>query len=264
MSGTKTSLEVIAPSVEEAIEKGAAELGISPEMLEVEILDDGGKSFLGIGGRQARVRLTISFPQDKDEPEVEKAPKQPEIEAPATVADPAPVDSEFEQIALVATDAVVGELIQRMGFVAEIDVRWGEKEEGSRIRPLLVNLHGDDLSLLIGRRGETLSALQYITRLIVAKEASQPVAVVIDVEGYRSRREMQLRKLARRMADQAIELQKTMALEPMPPNERRIIHIELRDDPAVSTESIGERDRRKVTIIPTPAETSDQSSKTYD
>jgi spoIIIJ-associated protein len=250
MSGTKTSLEVIAPSVEEAIEQGAAELGISPEMLEVEILDDGGKSFLGIGGRQARVRLTISYPQDEGEAEAEKTSSQPEILVEPASADPAPVDTEFEQIAIVATEAVVGELIQRMGFVAEIQVRWGEKEEGGRIRPLLVDLHGDDLSLLIGRRGETLSALQYITRLIVAKEASQPVAVVIDVEGYRARREMQLRKLARRMADQAIDLQKTMTLEPMPSNERRIIHIELRDDPKVSTESVGERDRRKVTIIP--------------
>ncbi len=74
--------------------------------------------------------------------------------------------------------------------------------------------------------------------------------MVIDVEGYRARREQQLRRLARRMADQAIELGRTMVLEPMPPNERRIIHIELRDHPSVATESIGEGARRKVTIIP--------------
>ena len=184
MSGTKTSLEVIAPSVEEAIQKGAAELGISPEMLEVEILDDGGKSFLGIGGRQARVRLTISFPQDEEAPQDQPAPSKPAVEPEADTAALDSEQSEFEQIALVATEAVVGELIQRMGFVADVNVRWGEKDEGSRIRPLLVDLHGDDLSLLIGRRGETLAALQYVTRLIVAKEASQPVAVVIDVEGY--------------------------------------------------------------------------------
>lgn len=244
MTAMKTSLEVIAPSVEEAIQQGSAELGISPEMLDVEILDDGGKGFLGLGGRQARVRLTISFPQDEEVEE--KAPEAQPTSAPSVT----PEDVEFEQIALVATEAVVDELIQRMGFVADIKVRWGEKDEGSRIRPLLVDLNGDDLSLLIGRRGETLAALQYITRLIVGKEASRPVAVVIDVEGYRVRREAQLRKLARRMAQQATELQKTMTLEPMPANERRIIHVELRDDPDVYTESVGERDRRKVTIIP--------------
>ncbi|MEE8567530.1 MAG: R3H domain-containing nucleic acid-binding protein, partial [Anaerolineales bacterium] len=103
---------------------------------------------------------------------------------------------------------------------------------------------------LIGRRGETLSALQYITRLIVGKELKQPVAVVIDVEGYRARRERQLRMLARKMAEQAIETGRTTTLEPMPANERRIIHIELRENPNVDTESIGEGDRRKVTVIP--------------
>jgi spoIIIJ-associated protein len=103
---------------------------------------------------------------------------------------------------------------------------------------------------LIGRRGETLSALQYITRLIVGKELHKPIAVVIDVEGYRARREQQLRRLARRMAQQTIERGRTMSLEPMPANERRIIHIELREHSQVYTESVGEGEKRKVTIIP--------------
>jgi len=106
------------------------------------------------------------------------------------------------------------------------------------------------LNVLIGRRGKTLYALQYITRLILGKELKRPVAVVIDVEGYRARKEKQLRRLARRMAQQALETGRTMSLEPMAPNERRIIHIELRDDPNVSTVSVGEGDRRKVTIVP--------------
>ena len=137
-----------------------------------------------------------------------------------------------------------------MGIKARVAARWGEKDPGARIRPLFVDVSGDDLGILIGRRGETLTALQYITRLIVAKELEEPVAVVIDIEGYRARREQQLRRLARRMADQAIELGRTMVLEPMPANERRIIHIELREHPSVTTESIGEGPRRKVTIIP--------------
>jgi len=113
-----------------------------------------------------------------------------------------------------------------------------------------VEIQGNDLSILIGRQAETLNALQYIASLIVAKEMGQPVTLVLDVEGYRQRREQQIRQLARRMAEQAINTQRRQVLEPMPANERRIIHIELRDNPLVSTESIGEDPHRKVTIIP--------------
>jgi spoIIIJ-associated protein len=137
-----------------------------------------------------------------------------------------------------------------MGVEAVIKSHWGEPDAPGKVRPLLVDVHGDDLSLLIGRRGETLSALQYVTRLIVGKELHKPVAIVIDVEGYRARREETLRRLARRMAEQAIDRNRTMSLEPMPANERRIIHLELKDNPNVTTESVGEGNHRKVTIIP--------------
>jgi len=116
----------------------------------------------------------------------------------------------------------------------------------------LVDVRGEDLGILIGRRGETLAALQYLTRLIVAKELQQQVAVVIDIEGYRARREQELQRLAVKLADQAVELARTMELEPMPANERRVIHLALRDHPAVRTESVGEGVDRKVTIIPNP------------
>jgi spoIIIJ-associated protein len=136
-----------------------------------------------------------------------------------------------------------------MGIEANVSAKWGEKDDTSRLRPLHIDVVGKDLSILIGRRGETLSALQYITRLIVGKELRQPVMIVIDVEGHLARREQQLRQLAQRMAQQVVERGRTMTLEPMPANERRIIHIELRDHSEVYTESVGEGDRRKVTII---------------
>jgi spoIIIJ-associated protein len=113
-----------------------------------------------------------------------------------------------------------------------------------------VDVEGDDLSILIGKRSETLNALQYITRLIVGKELERSVLIIIDVEGYRSRRERQLRQLAQRMAEQAIKTGRRQILEPMPPNERRIIHIELRGNKQVETESRGEEPHRKVTINP--------------
>ena len=237
MAEKKTSLEVIAPTVEEAIARGAEELGIPEDDLQVEVLDEGGKGFLGISARQARIRLSVGIPDSSDE--------QPDSEA-ATTAGSSDEDSEAVR---AAHDTVV-ELVQRLGLEAQVTAEWGEKDPKARIRPLLVDVQGDDLGILIGRGGETLTALQYISRLIVAKELQRPVAVVIDIEGYRARREEQLGRLAQKMAAQAAELDQTMELEPMPPNERRIIHVALRDNPAVTTESIGEGSSRKVTIIP--------------
>ena len=234
MSEMKTSLEVIAPSVEEAITQGAEELGLAEEELEVEVLDEGGKGFLGIGARQVRVRLTVRIEEPPEEaPRVEEFPEMDDDEEAVRIA--------YE---------TVEELLHRMGIKANVTAQWGELEPPGRIRPLLMDIRGDDLSILIGRRGETLSALQYITRLIVGKELKRPVAVVIDIEGYRARREGQLRRLARKIAEQAIETGRTMSLEPMPANERRIIHVELKDNPKVETLSIGEGNRRKVTVIP--------------
>lgn len=234
MTDPKTSIEVIAPSIDEAIARGAEELGISKDAVEVEILDEGTKGFLGLGNRQARVRLTIRQPQSEVGEKIDMGSE------PGT-------DGGDETLRI--SRATVIELLSKMDIEAEVKAHWGEKDDDSRLRPLLIDVEGNDLSILIGRRGETLAALQYITRLIVGKELRKPLMIVIDVQGHRARRELQLRQLARRMAKQAVERGRMMSLEPMPPNERRIIHIELRDHPQVYTESVGEGDRRKVTII---------------
>jgi spoIIIJ-associated protein len=246
MSKPKPSLEIIAPSLEEAITRGAEEFGIPREQLEVEILDEGTRGFLGLGTRQARVRLTIREGYTGEVREIRKESTEPEpIKDQDELQEEPEVDDEE---AVEISKSTVIELLEKMGIVAEVSAFWGEKDDNSRIRPLHVDVTGSDLSILIGRRGETLGALQYISRLIVGKELHRPVAIVIDVEGYRARRELQLRQLARRMAQQTIERDRSMSLEPMAPNERRIIHIELRDHPKVYTESVGEGNRRKVTI----------------
>jgi spoIIIJ-associated protein len=238
MRDQRLSVEVTAPSVEEAVARGAAELGVATEALEVQVLDEGGKGMFGLGLRQPRVRLTVKAPPTAT-PRPRSAPK------PVAVAEP---DEEDE--ALRVTEDTLNELLQRMGVDAKIVARWAEPTEPEAPRNVMVDLHGSDLSILIGHRGETLAALQYITRLIVGKELHHPLPIVLDVEGYRARRERQLRQLARRMAQQAVERGRTMTLEPMPASERRIIHIELRDHEQVTTESVGEGDHRKVTIIP--------------
>lgn len=235
MSDLRTKLEVIAPSVEEALAKGAAELGLPEEAFDVEVLDSGSKGLFGLGSRQVRVRLTV---------------RGQKREARDDAPDAEPPSPEDDEETLRVSHDTVSKLLEHMGLKADVQARWGEISTHSGIRPLLVDIRGKDLSILIGRRGETLTALQYIARLIVGKELRKPLALVIDIEGYRARREQQLRRLAQRLAHQTIERGRTMSLEPMPANERRIIHIELRDHPQVYTESVGERDLRKVTIIP--------------
>ncbi len=244
MNETRTSIEAIAPSVEEAILKGAKEWGLPPDAFDVEVLDEGTKGLLGFGVRQARVRMTVRSSSETGRAEIKR--EETVRQADETQSSVEGSDEEALQI----THDTVSELLQRMGIEARIEARWGEADAPGKIRPLFLDIHGDDLSILIGRRGETLTALQYITRLIVGKELRRPVAVLIDVEGYRARREQQIRRLAQQMAKQAVETSKTMSLEPMPAYERRIVHIELRENPEVDTVSVGERDQRKVTIIP--------------
>jgi len=115
--------------------------------------------------------------------------------------------------------------------------------------PLVLDIKGDDLGVLIGRRGETLRDLQYIARAIVSKQVGRNINLVVDVEGYKHRREQALRQLAARMAERVTTTRRPIALEPMPANERRIIHLALRNHPTVTTQSVGYGENRKVTLV---------------
>jgi spoIIIJ-associated protein len=154
----------------------------------------------------------------------------------------------------LAEDAKIGseilkKLLTHLQVDAQVHTRTVKSEDGEP-QHWSLEIQGQELGSLIGRRGETLASLQYITRLIASRDLERRVNILIDVEGYKSRRESILRRLAKRMADQAVQRGRTVTLEPMPPHERRIIHLTLRDNPSVTTESVGEGDRRKVTIIP--------------
>ena len=149
----------------------------------------------------------------------------------------------------VARDTVE-DLIKAMKVHARVTVQKGRPEDPQDRIPVQVDIRGDDLSILIGPKAETLNALQYIAGLIISKEIGHSIPLVVDVEGYRMRRSQQIRQLARRMAEQATRTGRRQVLEPMPASERRLVHIELREHADVSTESVGEEPRRKVTIIP--------------
>ncbi len=256
MNAQRTTLEIIAPTINEAIEKGLADLELTRDDVEIEILDEGSRGLFGLGAHQARIRLIVkqAFTQADDTLHNLETPETSGQEAGEYEPAPAPVRippaNAKEEIPLHVAQETVSELLVKMHIQADVSASYGEADDEHDARPILVDVTGKDLSVLIGKRSETLNALQYISRLIVSKELGENINLVIDVEGYRTRRERQLRQLAHRMAEQAVKTGRKQVLEPMPPNERRIIHIELRDDAQVTTESFGEEPHRKVTIIP--------------
>jgi spoIIIJ-associated protein len=244
MADKKTTLEVIAPSVDEAVEKGLDQLGLPRDAVDVEILDEGQGGFLGIGNRQVRIRMTLMDQVDENKQEVETVDFE---EEPEEFAD------EFEKAKYKAL-RIVKTLLAKMKVKASVSARIMEPEDDHDEQMVIVEITGKDLSILIGRRAETLNALQYITSLMLNQQLDHWMPLIIDVQGYRFRRERQLRQMARRAADQVVATSRKQVLEPMPPNERRIIHIELRYHPFVTTESVGEEPTRKTTIFLKPKE----------
>lgn len=248
MSKERPMLEVIAPSVEEAIEKGLKELGLCKEDVEVEILDSGKRSLFKLASRQARVRLKMKL---SDEIEINNLQQDEETnvesDEDSSNNDESIVDDNDLDEGLKVARNTINTLLDEMNVEANVHVEYGEMG-GQHIAPILINLEGNDLSFLIGRKSETINALQYITNLIVGKKLNRWIPLQIDVQNYRIRRERELRKLARRIADQVVTSGRKQYLEPMPPNERRIIHIELRENPDVITESSGEDPHRKVVV----------------
>lgn len=272
MNDQRPTLEVIAPSIEEAVAKGLSDLGLTEDDVEIEVLDEGNRGLFGLGTRQARIRITVMGELDSQQ-SIPASPITVTSESKEGILDNG--EQSATPYGSLATEAVeetgqitqasksiqdditlhvaqetVTELLERMKITAEVSAFFGEKDEFRGRIPIHVDITGNDLSILIGRQAETLNAIQYIAGLIVGKELGRSITLIIDVEGYRQRREQQIRQLARRMADQAIQTNRRQVLEPMPANERRFVHIELRNDSKVTTESIGEDPYRKVTITP--------------
>lgn len=229
-----TTLEKIAPTVEEAVAEGLAELNLPAEAVDVEVLDNGSRGLFGVGIRQVRVRLSIKQTSHAGSKATEPASE---------------LVSNREEDSLRICRQTVVDLLEKMKIPATVDAGYGEMDEEGK-RPVRVDIRGDNLSVLIGRRAEILNALQYIVNLIVSKQLETWMQVIVDVEGYRVRRERQLYQMAERLADQALKTGRRQVLEPMPASERRIIHIALRNHTDVTTQSIGEEPTRKVTICP--------------
>ena len=238
------SLEISAKTAEEAIERGLQQLGLARDQVECVIVSKGKSGFLGMGAEDAVVRLTPLRSTPLSEAAL-PSPSEPVPEAAAGT------DGEAGDLP-AAAKAALEEILQRMKLKARVELRTDvPQEEGlAGIPPIALDVDGDDLGILIGRRGETLAALQYILRLIVAHQQKARVPLTVDVEGYKQRRYGSLRELAVRMAQQAVSTRQSRTLEPMPADERRVVHLALAVNPDVVTQSVGEGELRKVVIMP--------------
>lgn len=212
-------IEISAATVEEAIEKAEAQLGLPRDRFEVEVISEGRSGVLGVGSRQASIRVTPITPPEKARPEA------------------------VEQDVVMVVTEVVDELLELLGVRGTVEVLSDEI-------PLALDIKGDDLGILIGRRGQTLASLEYITKLIVAGRLKVWLPLEVDVAGYKQHRRDSLQRLALYVAEQVKSRRRAITMEPMPPDERRIVHITLADNPDVTTHSIGEGESRKVVIVP--------------
>ena len=280
------SVESSAKTMEEAVTQGLEKLGVSFADVKIDILDEGSKGFLGIlGGKPVVVRLTVredaeggedvlssvgleeavKEPEQKparkrapkakaEKPAAEAKPEKPaaqEKAAQPTKAPKAEKPASAPEAAQPPADAEAPEgraftfltdVTRLMGVEVTINAR---RDEEGNVR---VDMFGDTLGILIGRRGETLDALQYLTSLYVNKGSEDYIRVTLDIENYRAKREEALRRLANRMANRAVKTGRKVVMEPMNPYERRILHSALQQNDAVTTHSEGEEPNRHVVI----------------
>ncbi len=287
------TIEVAAPSVEEAIILGLTRLGATRDEVVIEVLDKGRRGLLGIGARKARVRLTrrppeVSVSKTKAVSAVKPVPpadakpaKRKDVvrkpvrrsekrSKPRSTASPsvAPPKTERERPSsapsspsrpVTTTAALDRQMVEQTvldvaehllaGLRVQISLRWQDEESGER-PTLWVSLRGRDADALVGPRAQTLDAVQYLFRTVTHRKIEGNFNLIVDADGYRQRRLRSLEALAHKMANQAVRTGRSVRLRPMPAYERRIIHMTLRKDNRVRTESSGSGAHRAITIIP--------------
>lgn len=269
-------------TVAEAIEAGLKDLGLTTETAQIEVIDEGHSGVFGLGAKPALVRVgplptpeePASLPPASPEtaPEIEPVASEesgqtaaPEVSPEPSPASPPATPAELPSTADESTTTSAVEDDQRILNLSQeflqnmLDLMTLQTRVEAEIKAptnaedetvYYLNITGDDLGVLIGRRGETLSAIQFLVRLYVNRHMHYWPRIEIDVESYKQRRTHRLQKLAENLAERAVLSGKTVVLEAMPARERRLIHLALRDRSDVTTKSIGEGDNRKVTIIP--------------
>lgn len=206
------TMEVTGKSVDEAIENALEQLGANRDQVEIDVISEGKGGILGFGAEPARIRVLM-------------------LDMPTEL--------------LPVSKLVLDNVMRNMNVSASSAVSKNNDPQSDTIE---FDIEGEDSGLLIGRRGESLKALQFIVNLIVNRKTEG--RVILDVEGYKERRYSSLRTLANRVAERVVDVGQSITLEPMTPNERRVIHMELSENNKVATESTGMGDQRKITIYP--------------
>ena len=265
---SERAVDAHGPDVESAIESGLERLGLDRNDVIVEIVEEGRKGLLGLGGKEATVRLTpLPTPETRRPPGVAQAEEmeeerkgpearmqpeavQPEVTAEEKAAEPDEVDTGVEQQETeeVAT-RIVRDLLDKMGFEdAAVNVTHSEPDDRTGREMTIVEVEGDDLGALIGPHGETLNDFQYLARLMAGHALRRRADFLVDIDGYRRQRRQALTRLAQRMAQKAVDRESPVTLEPMSAYDRRIVHVALRDHAEVYTNSVGEGAERRVRI----------------
>lgn len=237
-------IETEGASVADAIDAALEEMGVQQDAVRYEVIEKAGRGLFGGAGKQARVRvwlrddIAITEPADLDAAEGQDIAQSPDVEDDADLS-----DEELDAIADAGV-ATIRELLGHLGVQAEIEEYEGDEGE------IILDIVGDDLGLLIGRHGRTLDAIQVLVSAITNRRIEKRFPIVVDVSGYRHRRRLKLEEIARRAADRAVRQRRAVDLRPMTSFERRVVHVALRDDRRVSTESEGQEPRRMVVIHP--------------
>lgn len=212
--------------MEEATRKALTQLNVGLDEVEITVLNEGKSGILGLGSEDARICVSIINPKKNE-------------------------NAEAQDIQEIAED-ILENLLVKMGLEAKVTIENSNTvpAEEADAEPVVFNIMGDDLGILIGRRGQTLDALQYFVRLITSRKTQSRTPIVIDVEGYKQRRYEDLRILAANVASQVKATGSSIRLEPMSAYERRIIHLALANNADVTTESMGEGSLRRVVVSP--------------
>lgn len=244
------TLEKSGRTEDAAIAAALAELGLDRDDVSVEILERAKSGFLGIGACPAVIRVSYEVPDPVEVPkkveekkfEAKKPEKKAEIskKAPAAVEEKLPVAVEDDEYAAIRS--FLTGLLERMGVKAQLE--FSHRDNGA----INVNISGSSMGAIIGRRGETLDAIQHLTNYVVNKGSDKHLHISIDAESYRSKREESLTKLAEKMAEKAIKYKRSMALEPMNSYERHVIHTALQNYKGVTTNSTGVEPNRRVVV----------------
>jgi spoIIIJ-associated protein len=245
--------EFNAASIDEAVERASATLGIPVKDLSYEVVDRGSDGFLGIGARDARILVSV---RDTAHTEAEEARGE---EVRERVVTEPPASLELSEVLGEPSDAgnvavpeellanirgLVSSIVEGMGFESRVDVYDADGY-------IAVDVAPDNTALFIGQKGETIDALQYLVNSAIYRKRPFLKRIILDAEGYRQRRVEAIQGIAHRTARRAIRERRTVELPPMNPSERRIVHLFLRDDPRVTTLSEGSGEDRRVKISPT-------------